>query len=369
MAISVGYTASVTGSTAGLVAPAWPGGNTPYTGALLLMVVQSSRTASLTYFGYGNADPAGWNRFGSNLQAASTSRSCALFWRIAGTGGTTNDTPSIAGFSDSARTTSAGNTSATIMELRDGIVGTTCIGSWDLTNANGLGMSSGTMATWNVANTANTATTLTVATSSWSDAYAETGLLALAWHSGTLVSWTGMTTTVTGGGVFLGGIYPCSSGTSLSTTLTDTAASTRSLLGYVIGFNPATYPTQTLVAGARIQKAPASTLAAGAQIILNVSYPVVTLTAGARMQSTATSPLAAGARVQAKPVPTIAAGAQIAPVFTPKILMGTGNALAEALGSQYFALSSDIDGGDSTSNQANSPTAFVYVIDGGRSSD
>ena len=381
MAIVAGSNAKVTGIATGLVTPTWTGGNTPYTGALLIMVVQSSRLSNLTYFGNGNADPAGWNRFGSNLQAPSSNRSCALFWRIAGTGGTTNDTPSIAGYSSDGAgripANYAGNTSVTIMELQDNIVGTTCFGKWDVTNANGLGMSSGTMATWNVANTAGTATTLTVGASSWSDTYADTGLLVLAWHSGTLSSFTATPTTispVTGGGSFIGGWDACSSGANLTTTLTDTAASTRSLLGYVVGFSPSTVRTPTQPATARIQSLGTPTQPATARIqslgtphqpatgtiTLGISR-TATIGATARIAAIATSaPLTTMARISITGSNTILAGAKIlGPPWSPKILMGTGNSIEQALGTSYFELSGDSDNGDSND-------LYTIVIDGGQ---
>lgn len=375
MAIALGYTASDSGT--GKRTPAWS--NAPYVGSLLLMELTTSRTTA-TYFGDGtatptatNLDPSGWVKFGDTQQSTQATRNVAQFYRVA-TGGAL-DTPSVGGYSDSARTTLAGTTYATIIELRDGVSGTTCLGSWDLTNANGIGKAVGTTAPYETYSALITTLTLTITTSSWSTPYTHAALWVIGqastatWGTAPCLSLMDSVYAPFASGGSVNGVVGLASGTALSPVLTITAATGRGMAAYVIGFNPTTYPTTTLVAGARIQKTPAATLAAGAQIILNVSYPVVTLSATARVQAKASVPLTAGARVQVTTTSTIAAGAQIAPVFTPKILMGTGNALAEALGSQYFALSSDIDGGDSTSNQANSPTAFVYVIDGGRSSD
>lgn len=374
MGITLGATGQGTSSTGATVAPSWS--STPYQGSLLVMEVVTNRTANPTYFGNGtnkdvnnNYAPVGWTCFGDNQQQSTANRSVAQYYKIAGASEPSSVT--VGGYSDSGHTTLAGITAVTMIELRDGVSGSTCLGSWDLTNAMGIGIGVGATAPWSTSTSTGTTTTLTIGASSWSSAYVDTGLLVIGQAGAAgITGLSACDSTYGTTGYAILGIKATTSGSALSPVLTTSGTTNRGMAAYVIGFNPQITPTVTLSAGARLQTTPAKTLAAGGQIAAVAFYGTQTLSAGARIQGSATAPaLAAGARVRTAPTSTLAAGGAIQGPWTPQILMGTGNVLAEALGSQYLVLSGDIDGGDASSHQAASPNPFTYVIDGGRSSD
>ena len=373
MAIALGATGQASGISGATVAPVWS--STPYQGSLLIMEVMTNRQAGATYFGNGtnkdangNYAPTGWTCFGDNQQAAGSSRSVAQFYKIAGASEPSSVT--VGGYSDSGHTTLAGITTVTMIELRDGVSGSTCLGSWDLTNAMGIGYGVGATAPWSATSASSTTTTLTIGSSSWSSGYTDAALLVIGQATATgIVSLSACDSTLGSNGYAILGIKACSSGSALSPVLTTSGATTRSMAAYVVGFDPQLTPSQTLSAGARVKATPAQTLAAGGQISNPAVYGSQTLSAGARIQAPASDTLTAGGRIATPGSATLAAGGAVQGPWSPKILMGSGNVLAEALGSQYLVLSGDIDGGDASSHLASSPNPFTYVIDGGLASD
>ena len=108
---------------------------------------------------------------------------------------------------------------------------------------------------------------------------------------------------------------------------------------------------------------------------------------GSASTLTGTATESAGAVVSVTPTPTQLANAVLkvtatdgqpasamvaGPPFSPLILMGPGNNLTEALGTSYFALSGDIDGGGPATPIRSGPATgaldlFTFVIDGGKS--
>ena len=373
MTISGGHAWGVATSSPGAtVTPSWSA--TPAIGSLLLLEVTTSRTSAVTYFGLNGATtPTGWTQFGEATWPTQSTKSCAQFYRIAD--GTASDTPTVGGYSGSARTSGllAGTTYVSMMELQgDTLIGGKVMGSWDLSNAAGLGGSAALAGNyWGV----GTSQTLASGTS-WTEPESEAALWCVI-RSNTVsatVNGTGFDSgqpswTISTYGSISGINHSVTPGTSYTFGASMSSTCVLSMSIYVIGFTPTTNPTKTVDAGARIQGTSSTTIAAGGQIAPNAIYGSTTLAAGARIQAAATATVPAGARIQAGRSTTLAAGGAVQGPWSPKILMGTGNVLAEALGSQYFVLSGDIDGGDASSALATSAAPFTYVIDGGQASD
>ena len=368
MAIALGNTAQASGTTS-LLTPSWSGA--PYVGALLLMEVTTSRTSAVTYFGNGNAEPAGWTRFGDNQQSNYPNKSVAQFWHIADG---VNDTPHIGGYSDSGRTTLAGTTYATIIELRDGIVGSTCFGTWDVANAKGLGYAVGNTAPWETFNTTGTTTTLTISAASWSEAYSSAALWVLA--QSPTATWTSLSSCDSTYGPFgtggqFQGVKALASGGALSPVITISGATGRSMAAYVVGFSPASIITKTISARATITGQATATqparatitgtatkgISATAQIMAAVATSTKTITATASIAIHPTPGISATAAIKATRTGTIPATAQIA--FTPLIILGSGNSIKQALGSAYVELAGDLDGGGAADT-------YTTILDGGQ---
>ena len=386
MAITGGHgVAAASGTTT--LSPSWS--STPLVGSLLLMSISTARTSSLAYFGQGSgaasgaSNISGWTAFGPTTLVGYGTRALATYFRIAD--GTASDSPTgIGAYTASGGSTLISQTAAVLMvELQDNVIGGThCDGLWDIPGTQGItgspaaghiGSSTGVQAT-----SGASGTTLTLATGTgWSETFVDAAIVAFgvtySTYSGT-TPLSGMTTQATspaasGTGLDAIGVVATTSATNISTTATLTAGGVQNLELFVIGFSPTIYPTQTLSAGARVQANPATTIAAGGQISPNAIYGSATLAAGAHILAVTTNPLTAGGRVATPGSATLAAGGAVQGPWSPKILMGTGNMLAEALGSQYLILSGDIDGGDATSHLAGSASPFTYVIDGGQASD
>ena len=351
--------------------PAWTG--TRYVGSLLLMTCATSRVSATTYFGKPGTTTVvdGWTRFGEITQPGYPNRSIARFYRVAD--GTSLDSPpAVNGYSDTAFATLAGITTVACIELRDGVVGTTCIGKWDLTNAYGLGINTVGNATTtfptspvNYAQGTSVGTGTSVAlnvAAGIPEGYGDGALWvvaqtagALSALSGTDASFVGAASGTTSGTIYQGlralavtaGALPAA---SFATTATN---GIQTISAYAVGFNPP--KSATTPATARIAVAATATTPATAQLRLAANYRTATTPATARISAPATTTTTARARLLAGP-------------WANKFLMGSGNNIDQVLGSPYFVLSGDLDGGGDTATTLTGGAKDLYTIaiDGGQ---
>ena len=151
----------------------------------------------------------------------------------------------------------------------------------------------------------------------------------------------------------------------------------------VVYFKPAVIVPKTITATANVSTTVPKPQSATASVSVIKTSPVQAATADiAPYGVTRTSNQAVTAGILATPTPTQAATASISitgdrakraidataaidgPPWSPKIIMGTGNTLDQALGTSYLELSGDIDGGGPPYDGAYD--TYTLVIDGGQ---
>ena len=359
MSFSIGATANaVSANNTAITAPSWS--STPYVGSLLLITMATSRTTSLTYFGKaGSGTITGWNRFGEHTQNPNyPNRSVERFYKIAD-GTSADNPPVINGYSDNTTFASlAGTTSMFLMELRNNVVSGVCVGSWDVTNAYGLGSGTTLSTTYAQGNSVGTGTSLTLSvTSGIPETYAEGGLWIVAQTTSTLTAISNLdaAASINAAGTIAQGFKTL---TVTSSALPATGSITTTLSGgaietisaYAIGFNPP--KTKTITGTASVAASRTATQLGTAYLRIAANY--------------VTAAISGTADIAASIFKTQLGTAQIIP-YT-KISMGSGNNIDQVLGSPYFVLSGDIDGGGNTATTltGGAPNLYTIAIDGGQ---
>ena len=226
-------------------------------------------------------------------------------------------------------------------------------------------------------------------TTSWTATYADPVLWCVGLTASNVIttgSFSGYTAGTTGPfapfntasvqGTQFQGVKSIASATANTFGFSTNSAGIQAMGAYTTSFNPTATPVKTQTATAQISHTQSNPQNATAQISVTQSTtqganasisPAATIrtnpiNATAGISKSVTGPLqpATSRILNGATVPIGATALIDPPPWSPRILMGSGNSFDQVLGSQYFELSANINGGSSANDQ-------TYFLDGGRS--